>query len=792
VPAKSLGFLPLTIVCLFASTAPTLAQQSDQFWKAQWITSTTAPQKDAAVLHFRKSIDLPVVPHHFYVDVSADNQFLFHVNGQRVGSGPSRSDLAHWRYEIYDLAPFLHPGSNLLAATVWNFGTDAAVAQVSNRTAFLVHGRSAAEQIANTDESWSVEREPAVRTLPTHVNGYFAADPGIQLEGASYDWQWDNDSPRSSWEKPISLSRGSLRGESDAPNPWQLIPDALPAMEMKLAPAGKVVRATGIPSPSGFPDQAFTVPPNTKASILIDNSALTTAYPSLTASGGPGSIVRLTYAEALFDSTGQKGNRNQIEGKHIEGVFDEFLPTLESRDFMPFVWRTWRYLQIDIETTDHPVTVSGLKVWFTAYPFTEQASFTSDDPSLRQIWDVGWRTARLDAHDTYMDTPYWERLQYIGDTRIQSLISYAVAGDDRLARQAIQTFNDSRIPDGLTQSRYPSSLVQMIPTFSLLWVGMVYDFWIYRGDPDFVRVQLSGTRSVLAWFRNHQRSDGLMGKLPWWPFVDWGSDFDGGAPPQDDDGGSSIITLQYIEALRNAAAVESAVGDPDLARKYRADADHAADAVRKLCWNNEYALVADTPSHRHYSQHANILAVWLDVIPADKQKEMLEKILSTSDSPFRFAERLPQMTAATYYFRFYLARATTHAGMGDRYLELLGPWRQMLSLGLSTWAESPEPTRSDSHAWSSHPNFDFLTTVAGIRPDSPGFQTVTIEPNLGPLNEVEAAMPTPKGTITVKYHRATSVTSAELTLPKATTGHLLWKGASIDLHEGKQTLNLKK
>jgi len=32
---------------------------------------------------------------------------------------------------------------------------------------------------------------------------------------------------------------------------------------------------------------------------------------------------------------------------------------------------------------------------------------------------TGWRTARLDAHDTYMDTPYYERMQYIGDTRIQ-------------------------------------------------------------------------------------------------------------------------------------------------------------------------------------------------------------------------------------------------------------------------------------------------------------------------------------------------------------------------------------
>ena len=166
---------------------------------------------------------------------------------------------------------------------------------------------------------------------------------------------------------------------------------------------------------------------------------------------------------------------------------------LESREFMPLSWRTWRYLQIDVEARENPVSIEGLETWFSAFPFAEKGYFSSDDPSLKPIWDIGWRTARLDAHDTYMDTPYWERLQYVGDTRIQALVSYAVAGDDPSARQAIDAFNNSRLPDGLTQSRYPSSLVQMIPTFSLLWVGMVHDFWLYRNDPEFVRAQLGGT-----------------------------------------------------------------------------------------------------------------------------------------------------------------------------------------------------------------------------------------------------------------------------------------------------------
>ena len=677
-------------------------------WTAQWITASNSPQKDATVLHFRKSIQLSAAPQHFYVDVTADNQFLFQVNGRRVGIGPSHGDLARWRYETYDLSSFLHEGTNVLAATVWHLGTYAAIAQMSDRVGFLLHGHGATEQIANTDETWEVEEEKGVRPLPVQAHGYFAADPGLHLDGAAFDWAWDSNSQRS-WSKAVALGRGSLREETDPPNNWQLVPDPLPPMEMQLVPAGRVVRAEGMETPANFPEQGFMVPAHAQATILLDNSKLTTGYPALTASG-QGSLIRLTYAEALFDAAGQKGNRNEITGKNIQGVVDEFAPTgPDPHEFMPFTWRTWRYLQLDIQAADQPVHIASLKTWFTAYPFAEKATFTSDDTSLRFIWETGWRTARLDAHDTYMDTPYWERLQYVGDTRIQALISYTVSGDDRLARQAIQAFNDSRIPDGLTQSRYPSSLVQMIPTFSLLWVDMVYDFWLYRGDRDFARAQLAGTRAVLAWYRDRQRPDGLLGRLPWWPFVDWGKDFEAGMPPQNNDGGSSIVTLQFIEALRNAATVETALGDPQLARSYLDTAAQAARAVQALCWNEEYGLIADDPSHRHYSQHANILAIWLDVISKEKQKDALLKILSTSDSSFHVTAKLPPMTAATYYFRFYLARALEHAGLGDQYLKLLGPWREMLSMGLTTWAESPEPTRSDSHAWSSHPNFDFLT-----------------------------------------------------------------------------------
>lgn len=771
---------------------------NDTPWSAQWISHPDVFHSDQIVLHFRKSLTLGEQPKHFWVDVSADQQFQFFVNQHFVGLGPARSDLQHWKFESYDIAPYLHAGANILAATVWNFGVETALAQMGQKTAFLVHGETDAEKEADTNASWDVEVERGIRGLHPELGGY-VAEPGEQLDARIFDWSWESVEAAKGWSKAIELGKGARHGEvvlsshrwdAEAPNNWQLVEDPLPAMERTLVPAGKVVRASGIAEPTAFPAHSFYVPAYTAATVLLDNTQMTTAFPELTVSGGAGSSVRLTYAEALSDQAGHRGNRNEITGKEIGGLQDIYVADGGAqRTFMPLAWRAWRYLQLDIKTADEPLEVEGLRSWFTAYPFIQRAGFSADDPMLNKIWDIGWRTARLDAHDTYLDTPYWERLQYVGDTRIQALISYVVSGDDRLARQAIEAFNDSRLPEGLTQSRYPSSLMQVIPPFSLVWVGMVHDFWMYRPDAEFVRDQLGGTRSVLGWFLQKQRADGLLSKITWWPFVDWGRDFDWGAPPEDLDGGSSIITLQFIEALRNGADLEDALGDHHLADTYRNAADRAARAIWKRCWNEQRGLVADTPAQSHFSQHANILALWLDAIPRERQKQVMEKVLAASSGQLAGGTH-PDMTLATYYFRFYLARALVHAGLGENYLSQLDPWRQMVDLGLTTWAEMPEPTRSDSHAWSAHPTYDLLTIVAGIEPASPQFKSVKIQPNLGTLRQLSATLAHPDGAIEVRYEREESRTKATINLPRALAGGLVWKGKTYPLHGGLQVMDL--
>jgi alpha-L-rhamnosidase len=771
-------------------------------WTAQWIAHPTAPLREPRVFHFRKTIEIQQTPPHFIVHVSADNRFLLFLNGKRIGEGPARGDLTHWRYETFDLGPDLRQGVNILSATVWQFGIYAPLAQFTDRAAFLVQGDTEAEAIVNTDKTWLVEEEKGHGVIPRVANGfwfYWAASLDERIDGARYDWDWNNAnvSTASQYVPATGAIRESIYPEGSVAHsrfevanlPWLLVPDQLPAMEYTEVSAGKVVRAD-IPVAGGFPDRPVTIPAHTHTTLLLDRKTIVTAYPSLHVSGGKGSSIRLTYTEALYNAKQERGNRNEIEGRHALGLFDEFLlDGATARQFAPLWWRTWRYIEMEIETKEEALTLEGMTAYFTAYPFEENAHFAASDPELAKIWEICWRGARLGAHETYMDTPFWEQLQYVGDTRIQALISYVVSGDDRLAQQALRAIDASRIPEGLTQSRYPSSLPQLIPPFSLQWINMIHDYWMYRPDQGLVAELVPNTRPVIEWFQQRQYPDGFLKALPYWTFVDTPAGVEE-FPPIDRDGKSAILTLQFISALQDAAEMEDALGDKSLAEKYRKNAKNATDSVYRECWNPKIGLLADTPAKASYSQHANLLAVLFDVIPKAKQQDVIKRIMKSelgadSTSPD------PALAKVSYFFQFYLARAVDHAGLGASYLKLLKPWRKMLVDGLTTTPEYPDPSRSDTHAWSAHPIYDLPTIVAGIHPAQPGFRKVRIAPSLAGLDSLEISIPHPAGTIETSYKRNGEFVDVTVRLPEGLNGVFVWENEKHALQPGIQSFHLK-
>jgi hypothetical protein len=100
----------------------------------------------------------------------------------------------------------------------------------------------------------------------------------------------------------------------------------------------------------------------------------------------------------------------------------------------------------------------------------------------------------------------------------------------------------------------------------------------------------------------------------------------------------------------------------------------------------------------------------------------------------------------------------------------------MVNIGLTTFAENPEPTRSDGHAWSASPLYEFFATICGINPSSAGFKTVRIEPKLGNLKHIKASIPHPKGEVKVEFKKnegATELSYVNISLPEGVKGEFV-------------------
>lgn len=759
-------------------------------WTASWIAVPGEPANGYGVYLFRKNVELSAKPASFVIHVSADNRYKLFVNGKLVSLGPARGDLTHWNFETVDIASYLKAGKNSIAAKVWNEAEWRPEAQITWRTGFILQGATAAEQVVNTNDSWKCIRDNSYKPIKISLPAYYVAGPGEQIDMHTHIRNWEETNYNDNlWKNAQPVFQGSpknIMGGYGTIDGWMLTPSGIPQMELKQQRLAQTRKSDGVTISPAFPatKTAVAIPANTVATILLDQSFLTNAYPTLIFSGGKNGTIALSYTEALFSKHPEKGNRNEVEGKIFMGRKDSIISDgSKEQSFTTLWWRTYRYIQLRIVTKEEPLIIDDIYGTFTGYPFEYNAKLESENPELNKMLDIGWHTARLCAVETYMDCPYYEQLQYIGDGRIQGLVSLYNSGDDRLLKNAINQADHSRQPDGVTLSRHPSYTPQYIPTFSLWYIGMLHDYWMYGADTNFIKDKLAGERQVLNYFRKYQQADGSLKGVPYWMFTDWVNEkgWDAGVGPIGKDSSSALLDLQLLWAYQLAADLENRTGMKEYASLYLQYAAQLKKTIHNKYWDDTKKLFADRPEKDLFSQHTNALAILTGMVDKSEALAISHQLLTNTE-----------LAAATIYFKYYLHQALIKAGLGNEYLNWLDKWRENINMGMTTWAEMSDVSRSrsDCHAWGSSPNIEFFRTVLGIDSDAPGFTKVKIEPHLGTLKNISGEIPHPFGKIAVEYTNKNGKWFIEINLPSKTTGSFTWNGKVYPLKEGKNSLQV--
>ncbi|WP_460809494.1 alpha-L-rhamnosidase-related protein [Microlunatus endophyticus] len=731
-------------------------------WPARWISVPDAAAPVVAGYRLAVSCDEAT---HGIVHVSADERFELYVDGALVGRGPERGDPEHWAFHSFSVD--LEPGDHWIAARVWSLGEEAPYAQLSVGHGFLLAGTDFSGGLVDSAlDTGSADWQATV--LPgyaTRTKGdAWGCGAKLVSDGRQIPWGWvtgQDTAGRTDWTRPHVGDVGySLAWVNDMPPGRMLVPATLPPQREQLAPAGRVrhlaahspgVSTHDVPvrAADSRPEElagwqrllggdSMIIPPHSCWRALIDLETYTCAFPLVGVRGGAGAAVRVHWQESLYAPDGSgKGNRNEIEGKIFgrpgldqDGPGDLFIAGGGDEQHSTLWWEAGRYVEVLVTTADEPLELTSLEFLATHYPYDDTTAFSSSDPRLAGIADLALRTLQMCSHETTMDCPYYEQLQYAGDTRLQCLVAYATCDDDQLARQALVAFDRSRSIDGLTRSRTPSRIVQRIPPFSLWWVAMVHDFALWRGDLEFVADLMPGVRAVLDAHRRNVDQDGVFHALDGWNFTDWVDGWDAGAPPGAQWDVSGVLQLQLINVLRLAAELETWLEEPELAARSTRLADRLSAVVDPLFYDDKSGLYADDASKITFSEHVQALAVLAGAAHG-------EAALRTMINPGR---TLP-LARTSVYFDHYLFEALRQIDRTDVVLDRFGLWFDQLDHGLTTVVEQPEPTRSDCHAWGAHPRFHLIASLLGVRPTSPGMRTVSVVPRLGGLDWAEEASP---------------------------------------------------
>lgn len=758
-------------------------------WPCRWICCPTVidpPFVTAYRIEFKLDDDVTIRTH-----VSADERYELFLDGQRIGRGSERGDRFNWFYETYDLR--LAPGNHVIVAKIWSLGDKASYAQMSVSPGFLFSPEEPFVNLLGTGVAEWKSKQLGGYSFDNAGLDQFAwfAGPAENVDGFAFSWDFEK-GEGDKWQTANCLhygANGFIHNEYSRIH--MLKPALLPQMIEKEIFSGKVRLVSEIGSKkiktipvdistnllSEVKDWDFlvqgrgsvSIPAYTFRRIIIDLQDYYCAYPCIVVSNGEGSNINVSWTEALYDNdkTWSKGHREHIDKKIFFGIRDIFKTDGgKNRKFETLWWRAGRYVEIIIETSNQPLVVESLSFSETRYPMEMQSHFNSDDCRINNLPLIAQRTIQMCSHETYFDCPYYEQLMYAGDARLEALTTYLMTTDDRLTRKSIMMFNVSRLNSGLTQSRYPSRVTQIIPPFSLWWVAMVYDYALWRGDKAFIKEQMSGVRGVIDYHLTLMNQDGLMRAPNGWNFVDWAIGWDkNGIPHEAEFGISSILNWHFVLALKMASQLENWVGEKELAAR---DARLSANLSNQLIlsfWNEREGLFSDDLSGKFYSEHAQCLAVLSGYLDCSIQKRLVESLRAKQN-----------IRRVTIYFMHYLFEAYKYLGCMDLAFEKLTLWFDMANNGLKTFPERPEPSRSDCHGWSAHILYHLFASVLGVRPVSMGFDTVDIQPYLGSLTRVDAVLVHPRGQIKVAFCKKNGALESSISLPDGTTGVIKYAG----------------
>ncbi len=428
------------------------------------------------------------------------------------------------------------------------------------------------------------------------------------------------------------------------------------------------------------------------------------------------------------------------------------------------------------------VSADSVSMLYEYAPVTERGSFKSSDAELNKIYDVAKYTFHLNTREFFIDGIKRDRWVWSGDAYQSYLMNYYSFFD---APTVKRTLLAQRGKDPVTGH------INTIMDYSFYWFLGIYDYYKFTGDKKFVQDVYPRMQSLMTYIDGRKNKNGLLEWMPGdWIFIDW-------ADKLSKDGEVSFEQLLYARSLETMALCAKLANDAEGALKYDQQAKELKAKIFELYWNQQKnALVHSRINDRqtdNVTRYANMFGIFFDYFSPEQKSAVKENVLLN--------DKVAKIT--TPYMRFYELEALCAMGEQPYVLkEMKNYWGGMLKLGATSFWEEYNPDKigtehlamygrpfgkSLCHAWGASPIYLLGKYYLGVQPTTPGYETYTIEPNLGGLAWIEGKVPTANGDIAVYCSKK------EIRVSSATgIGKLRFKSKSKPVVKGAAIKELSK
>jgi len=524
--------------------------------------------------------------------------------------------------------------------------------------------------------------------------------------------------------------------------------------------------------------------PADKESLVIDLGRMAMAYPTIELDADEGSVLQLQYA------------LRYVNGKPAEtyGVGTTYTARAGRQSFVAADQWCARY--VTVTCLSGRVKILGFKMTDRRYPFERIGSFKSSDPFLDQLWEMSVNTIECTSDDAY-GSDARERNEWVQDAAKASYNTTRVAtagpgaggaklhSDPRLLRNALRHAALSQIGDGSLLGTFPTDRGRedphyIIEDYNCQWVEALRTYHEATGDRDFVREVWPRLVKLMDGFSKRVTPRGLLLAREY-------TSFDNPLAYITCEGAN--INAFYHQALRDSAALATAIGETDQAGSYSQAADALRAAFNRQLWlpgEGAYRAGILGDEALAATAHAQLLALHCGLVPEERKESTRRWFLahynnpggfhcgSNPDSAGMIAGKAGIGMPIMFHWVFHeLYRMDSPATDREALDQMRRRWKHMVELQQDAGTLSEKFVHADGsgasescHNYGSIPAHFLSSHVLGVRRLLPvSDKQLLIEPRLGNLTRAEGTVATEFGPVPVSWNIAGGRLAFTLEIP---------------------------